>query len=449
MHPTAFTNRPCDHYDSRINLDLQKLFSSAQQLYSSSQTHLYPTTPTPVFYPGYDASRNFHQSTPLSSGYQHPYYSQPQQTSVHYQALQQPSNIQQQPSTFQQQPSNIQQQQSTFQQQSSTFQQQPSNIQQQQSNFQRQPLTIQQQSQALLQLSPTAQRQQSATTKTSFSNQLSKPTACEWMIRSQEGSRVCGLIFEDMKAFVHHITCDHVGGPEQSNHTCYWRNCKRHLKAFKAKYKLVNHIRVHTREKPFECPVCSKGFGRSENLKIHKRTHTGEKPFRCKYPGCDRRFANSSDRKKHSYMHNEGKLYVCKYKGCDRSYTHPSSLRKHIRMHKANGDVMSSNNSPIISPRTSSSEMTSHSTAAEDPDVTSILQSLMSFPEPAQFGIDYESNDFSQGFGLNEMLSGEVDPLWPLDDDLTRRADFLQDYSSGCSQSPDHSLSSFDPIFGA
>ena len=91
----------------------------------------------------------------------------------------------------------------------------------------------------------------------------------------------CNKVFGSVHEIVTHITVEHVGGPEIANHTCFWENCPREGKPFKAKYKLVNHIRVHTGEKPFPCPFpgCGKVFARSENLKIHKRTHTGKLPI--------------------------------------------------------------------------------------------------------------------------------------------------------------------------
>lgn len=118
------------------------------------------------------------------------------------------------------------------------------------------------------------------------------------------------------------------------NYFCKWEGCPRTDRGFNARYKMLVHIRTHTKEKPHQCPECYKCFSRAENLKIHIRSHSGEKPYVCPVEGCNKAYSNSSDRFKHTRTHAMTKPYHCKVPGCNKRYTDPSSLRKHVKTYK-------------------------------------------------------------------------------------------------------------------
>ncbi|KAH8355294.1 hypothetical protein KR093_010636 [Drosophila rubida] len=145
----------------------------------------------------------------------------------------------------------------------------------------------------------------------------------------------CGRIFESLEALAQHVTLRHaIASLLDGLYYCRWGGCQRSERGFNARYKMLVHVRTHTKEKPHRCHLCDKSFSRAENLKIHIRSHSGEKPYKCHFEGCQKAYSNSSDRFKHTRTHSMEKPYMCKVAGCQKRYTDPSSLRKHVKTFK-------------------------------------------------------------------------------------------------------------------
>ena len=106
-------------------------------------------------------------------------------------------------------------------------------------------------------------------------------------------------------------------------------------KAFRSSGNLSCHVKVHSGEEPFKCPVCDKTFRHTGNLKEHTRIHTGERPFKCDH--CDKAFRTSSALSCHIRIHTGEKPYKCKV--CDRAFSQSGDLNRHIRLHTGGGPV--------------------------------------------------------------------------------------------------------------
>lgn len=68
----------------------------------------------------------------------------------------------------------------------------------------------------------------------------------------------CYQEFKTQSGIVSHIEKSHVSLAKSlkgDEYTCLWADCPRQYRSFNARYKLLIHMRVHSGEKPNQCPV--------------------------------------------------------------------------------------------------------------------------------------------------------------------------------------------------
>lgn len=67
--------------------------------------------------------------------------------------------------------------------------------------------------------------------------------------------------------------------------------------------QLCNHVRTHTKIRPFSCDICGKTFNRVSNMRLHRKLHSGLKPFEC--TKCKINFADWANRNRHMKKYHD------------------------------------------------------------------------------------------------------------------------------------------------
>ncbi|XP_044733724.1 gastrula zinc finger protein XlCGF71.1-like [Chrysoperla carnea] len=128
------------------------------------------------------------------------------------------------------------------------------------------------------------------------------------------------------------ITRKSIKVEKQSSFSCEFCN-----KTFSYRFHLIEHVMIHTGEKPFSCDFCNKTFSRQRNLDQHRRIHTDdkhksshsvEKRFLCDM--CNKTFSTRSHLSEHKRTHTGEKPFLCDM--CNATFNRKSSLNRHKQL---------------------------------------------------------------------------------------------------------------------
>lgn len=89
-------------------------------------------------------------------------------------------------------------------------------------------------------------------------------------------------------------------------------------------------ISVHTKDYPHNCEMCDKGFHRPSELKKHMSAHKGKKTHQCRH--CDFKIADPFVLSRHILsVHTKEIPFRCKK--CRKGFKHQHELKKHMKIH--------------------------------------------------------------------------------------------------------------------
>ncbi|XP_064782719.1 zinc finger protein 391-like [Oncorhynchus masou masou] len=144
----------------------------------------------------------------------------------------------------------------------------------------------------------------------------------EMWVKSEPGSESDTVSFTPSVA--ENKMVDHLTGREM--HACSYCN-----KRFNYRSQVIIHERVHTRERPFICKQCGKGFSQINNLKKHQLCHRGgEGKHEC--GECGKAFCHTQSLKNHMVAaHGFGSRLDCET--CGKTFHNKKALIAHSTSH--------------------------------------------------------------------------------------------------------------------